>query len=204
VIADVLPCRRDAVILNPFFLVIAECRKQTNKKSLCITHYKEEYEVHPAVTSSWPNQYSSFQILSLHPPPNDHEQQNDTISTSNMVDTDDPYSDCISPASSLHEGEIRLLHNGRRFILKNSQWQPLCKYDNSCRSAAQYELLCIKHFEITQQRQRTNYKYHTSTYHHGTNSMIGRAYRLPSHGGSHPSMRDKGTGEQIVLINDNI
>jgi len=35
----------------------------------------------------------------------------------------------------------------------------LCKYDNICRNIAKYESLCIKHHELTQQKQRDALKF---------------------------------------------
>jgi hypothetical protein len=54
------------------------------------------------------------------------------------------------------------MHNGRRFILKNSKWQPLCKYDDICRNMAKYESLCIKHYEITQKKRGDKLKIHNN------------------------------------------
>jgi hypothetical protein len=57
------------------------------------------------------------------------------------------------------------MHSGRRFILKNSKWQPLCKYDDICRNMAKYQSLCIKHYELTQKKRKDNQailnKYHS-------------------------------------------
>ena len=126
-----------------------ECRKQTNKKSLCITHYKEEYESNHR-SSSWSNNLSSFQLPSYQ----QLDDQNNTISTTDKTEQ-----------RSFHDGYIKYMHSGRRFILKNSKWQPLCKYDDICRNMAKYESLCIKHYELTtQKKQRDNQRLHTSVF----------------------------------------
>jgi len=79
-------------------------------------------------------------------------------STTNITDNDEQI--LLNPSNnrSLHNGYIKYLHNGRRFILKNSKWYPLCKYDNICRNMAKYELLCIKHYELNQQKRRDIFK----------------------------------------------
>jgi len=38
----------------------------------------------------------------------------------------------------------------------------LCKYDNNCCNIAKYDLLCIKHFELTQQKRRNTFKFHNN------------------------------------------
>jgi hypothetical protein len=86
------------------------------------------------------------------------EDQNSTITTSNMIDTDDQYSFTSCPPSSSEEGHIRYMHNGRRFICRNSQWHALCDYDHLCRNPAKHERQCTKHFHISQQKQRTSSK----------------------------------------------
>jgi hypothetical protein len=69
----------------------------------------------------------------------------------------------------VYEGQIKNMHNGRRYILKNRQWQPLCKYDNNCRNMAKYEHLCIKHFEINQQKRRNILKFHNNNHRRSQN-----------------------------------
>jgi len=64
------------------------------------------------------------------------------------------------------------MNNGRRFILKNNKWQPLCKYDNICRNTAKYELLCIKHFQLTQQKRRDTSKVHNNDKQHLQSSLF--------------------------------
>ena len=124
---------------NVSMFLFKDCRKQTNKKSLCITHYKEEYE--SAIPSLRTN---SFHLFTL----NSDEDQNNTITTSNMIDTDEQYS------INIKEDQIKSMHNGRRYILKNRKWQPLCKYDHICRNMAKYNLLCVKHFQMRQEKRR--------------------------------------------------
>jgi len=36
----------------------------------------------------------------------------------------------------------------------------LCKYDNNCRNIAKYDLLCIKHYQLTERKQRDTLKFH--------------------------------------------
>ncbi|CAF1010276.1 unnamed protein product [Adineta steineri] len=155
-----------------------ECRKQTNKKSLCITHYKEEYESNPrsSSSSSWPNNLQSYQ-LSSYKQQQQHlydntktrseiEDQNNTITTTNITENSEQSSLNINNNQLIHDGQIEYRNNGRRFILKNNKWLPLCKYDNNCRNTAKYELLCIKHFELTQQKRRNLFKFHNNDKQH--------------------------------------
>ncbi|UJR26680.1 hypothetical protein I4U23_007997 [Adineta vaga] len=146
-----------------------ECRKQTNKKSLCITHYKEEYELpNDRSPSSWSNKFSSFQVpcyrqqhlFNTTLTQNDIEDQNNTISTTNITDNNEQLSLNSSPNRSINEDQIEYFDNGRRTILKNKRWQSLCKYDHTCRNIAKFDSLCIKHFEITQQKRRNLLKFH--------------------------------------------
>ncbi|CAF0935284.1 unnamed protein product [Rotaria sordida] len=150
-----------------------ECRKQTNKKSLCITHYKEEYESNTqssTSSSSWSNNLSSFQVSSYHQRHSfdntqtriENEDQNNTISTTNIMDNDEQLLLNSNKNKIINEGQIEFMPNGRRFILKNSKWLPLCKYDKFCRNIAKCELLCIKHFELTQQKRRDTLKFHNN------------------------------------------
>jgi hypothetical protein len=141
-------------IINHFHsLLFKECRKQTNKKSLCITHYKEEYESNHRL-SSWSNNLPSFQLPSYQQHRIEIDDQNNTISTTDK--TEQLSLNYNSNHRSFHDGYIKYMHSGRRFILKNSKWQPLCKYDDICRNTAKYESLCIKHYELTQKKQRNN------------------------------------------------
>ncbi|CAF0883126.1 unnamed protein product [Adineta steineri] len=114
-----------------------ECRKQTNKKSLCITHYKEEYESNPrSSSSSWPNNLQSYQ-LSSYKQQQQHlydntktrseiEDQNNTITTTNTTENSEQSSLNINNNQLIHDGQIEYRNNGRRFILKNNKWLPLC------------------------------------------------------------------------------
>ncbi|CAF4516414.1 unnamed protein product [Rotaria sp. Silwood2] len=134
----------------------------------------EEYESNTQLSltpsSSWSNNLSSFQVRSYqqrHSFDNtqiriENEDQNDTISTTNITDNDEHLLLNSNKNQTIHEGQIEYMPNGRRFILKNSKWLPLCKYDNLCRNIAKYELLCIKHFELTQQKQRDALKFHNN------------------------------------------
>ena len=141
--ANSLPTTRfdshTSILTSHLLFFFEECPKQTNKKSLCITHYKEEYES---------NSHSSFR---LPPYPPQHrieiDEQNHAISTTDINDHDQ------ANHRSFDDGFIKYTHNGRRFILKNSKWQPLCKYDDICRNQAKYQSLCIKHYELTQRKR---------------------------------------------------
>ncbi|CAF1504332.1 unnamed protein product [Rotaria sp. Silwood1] len=170
-----------------------ECRKQTNKKSLCITHYKEEYESNTTQSSStpsssWSNNLSSFHVPSYHKRhsfDNTHsriqnEDQNNTISTTNITDNDEQLLLNSNKNQTIHEGQIEYMPNGRRFILKNSKWLPLCKYDNLCRNIAKYELLCIKHFELTQQQRRDTLKFHNNDHRRSRSSIFDNHHSILS------------------------
>jgi hypothetical protein len=86
------------------------------------------------------------------------EDQNNTITTTNIIDNDEQILFSFPNNRSLNDGHIKYLQNGRRFILKNRKWQSLCKYDNICRNTAKYGLLCIKHHELTEQKRRDTSK----------------------------------------------
>ncbi|CAF4271154.1 unnamed protein product, partial [Rotaria socialis] len=153
-----------------------ECRKQTNKKSLCITHYKEEYEVDKQ--SSWSSSISSFQVPSYqqqrHSFENTHtenEDQNNTITTTNITDNDEHALLNSNKKQVIREGQIQYRPDGRRFVFKNSKWLPLCKYDSLCRNTAKYDLLCIKHLQLTQQKRQEALKFHSND-HRGLRSSI--------------------------------
>ena len=131
-----------------FFLgIFLDCRKQTNKKSLCITHYKEEYD--PASGSPRSDPARPIHNRSRARPSPLYEEQNETEA---------PISNSLA-----REGQIRCLQDGRRYILRGGQWQPLCKYDDLCTNAAQYEHLCMTHFEMTQQNRRSRTRYTRSS-----------------------------------------
>ena len=134
-------CQRPCSFFLGLFL---DCRKQTNKKSLCITHYKEEYE--PASLSSRSNQAQPIRARQSHL----YADQNETVTTTHISETEEPVTIPMRSNSFAREGQFKYLQDGRRHILRNGRWQPLCKYDDLCTNAAQYEHLCVKHFEITQ------------------------------------------------------
>ncbi|CAF0731666.1 unnamed protein product [Adineta ricciae] len=146
-----------------------ECRKQTNKKSLCITHYKEEYETSMARASPWSNNLSLFQVPTYRKEQqlfhsksiqNHLEDQNNTISTTDSIDNNEQLPFNTSSHQMINPEQIEHIENGRRTLLKNKRWAPLCKYDHVCRNHAKYDSLCIKHYEITQKRRRNLLKFH--------------------------------------------
>jgi hypothetical protein len=101
----------------------------------------------------------------------------------------------------LHDGYIKYLQNGRRFILKNNKWQLLCKYDNICRNIAKYELLCIKHYELIQQKRRDTIKIHNKDNRRSLSSIFDNHHLTFS---NNHTKRLKSNGKKlIVYINKN-
>lgn len=79
-----------------------------------------------------------------------------------MSDNDEQMLINSNDKSAVSEGQIEYMPNGRRFVFKNSKWLPLCKYDSLCHNSAKYDLLCIKHFELMQQKRQEVLKYHSN------------------------------------------